>query len=211
MKLIEGLKLEGRPVEIPNCSRDDLPELFVDLGFKVGAEIGVAGGEFSEKLSKKGLEVYAIDPWLSYEDYKHSRGQKAMEEVFLSARERLAPYPNCKIVRKTSVEASFDFVDRSLDFVYLDGNHQLMYIIQDLVIWSRKVKLGGIISGHDYIYTNPKNPAGIVHVIYALDAYTKAYNIDNLYLLGRKKAEGETRDRFRSWMFVNTEVKLRNK
>lgn len=210
MKIIDGLKLKGRPAEIPDCSRDDLPKFFVEMGFKVGAEIGVARGEFSEKFCQAGLTLYAIDPWLSYDDYEDSRGQAALDSLYEHTKQILSPYPHCTIIRKASMEAVEDFEDGSLDFVYIDGNHQLMYVIQDLVLWSRKVKVGGVISGHDYIYTNPRTQAGICHVIYALNAYIQAYKIDNWYLLGRKeRLEGETRDRFRSWMFINKEFKLR--
>lgn len=211
MKLINGLKLKGNPVEIPDCSRNDLPELFKEMGFTTGAEIGVARGDFSEVIASSGLKLYSIDPWLSYDDYIDDRGQDVEDSIYQKTKDRLSKYPNCQIIRKTSAEAARDIPDRSLDFVYIDGNHQLMYVIEDLVIWSKKVKVGGIISGHDYIYTNPRTQAGICHVIYALNAYTQAYKIDDLYLLGRKHAdEGEARDKFRSWMFINKEFKLRN-
>jgi hypothetical protein len=211
MKLIDGLKLKGRPAEIPDCSRDDLPAFFIDLGFKVGAEIGVAKGEFSEKLVKAGLTLYAIDPWTSYKDYDGTNNQQWFDSEYKHAKKVLAPYSNCHLVRKNSLEAAADFTDGSLDFVYIDGNHQLMYVIEDLVVWSKKVKVGGIISGHDYIYTNPRTQAGICHVIYALNAYIQAYKIANFYLLGKKdRIESETRDRFRSWMFINQEFKLKD-
>jgi len=50
MKLIDGLKLTGKTVEIPDCTRDDLPELFKVLDFKVGAEIGIYKGEYTKIL-----------------------------------------------------------------------------------------------------------------------------------------------------------------
>jgi hypothetical protein len=210
MKLIDGLKMRGRPAEIPDCSRDDLPQLFLDLGFKTGAEIGVARGEYSEKIAQAGLNLYAIDPWLSYGDYEDSRGQKALDDELEQAKKRLNIFPNCKIIRKTSLEAALDFPDRSLDFVYIDGNHQFMYVAEDLATWSVKVKIGGIISGHDYIRTNPRTQAGICHVIPVLNAYVQAYNIPDIYLLGRyERKEEEVRDRFRSWMFVNKQLELR--
>ncbi len=31
MKLIDGIKLKGAPAEIPDCSRDDLPQFFVEM------------------------------------------------------------------------------------------------------------------------------------------------------------------------------------
>jgi hypothetical protein len=203
MKIIDGLKLKGRPVEIPDCSRDDLPEFFLQMGFKVGAEIGVAKGEFSEKFAKAGLEIYAVDPYLSYDDYLDTRGQARADFLYEHTKRVLAPFPNAKLIRKTSMEAVKDFEDESLDFVYIDGNHQLKYVIEDLVEWTKKVKKGGVVCGHDYIYTSPRTQAGIVHVIYALNAYTQAYEINNWYLLGRKeRLPEEIRDRFRSWMFI---------
>lgn len=210
MKLIDGLKLKGKPAQIPDCSRDDLPQFFIDMGFKVGAEIGVDRGEFSETIAKSGLKLYSIDPWFSYEDYEHTRGQAELDQLYEKTRRRLAPYPNCTIVRKSSMEAAKDFADRSLDFVYIDGNHQFKYVAEDICEWSKKVKVGGVICGHDYIYTNPRTQAGICHVIYVLNAYTKAYHIGDWYLLGRKdRLEGETRDRFRSWLFINKELEFR--
>jgi len=203
MNLIDGLKLTGRPAEIPDCSRDDLPQFFVEMGFKVGAEIGVNRGEFSEKFCKAGLTLYAIDSWLSYEDYDQSGNQEWFDSLYEHTKQVLAPYPNCTIIRKTSMEAALDFADESLDFVYIDSNHQLKYVIEDIVEWSKKVKPGGAICGHDYIYTNPRTQAGICHVIYALNAYTQAYKINNWYLIGRKeRLTDEIRDRFRSWMWI---------
>lgn len=204
MKLIDGLKLRGRPAQIPNCSRDDLPQFFVEMGFKIGAEIGIDKGEFSQKFCQAGLALYAIDPWKSYRDYQDPRGQARLDFLYEHSKRFLAPFRNCKIIRKTSMEAVADFADGSLDFVYIDGNHQLRYVIDDLSEWSKKVKKGGIVCGHDYIYTDPnKNQPGICHVIYGLNAFTVAYGIRNWYLLGRgERLPTETRDRFRSWMFV---------
>jgi SAM-dependent methyltransferase len=206
MKLIDGLKLKGKPLEIPDCGRDDLPQLFVEMGFKKGVEIGVAQGEFSEKLAQVGLQVYAVDPWRIYDDYTDAQGQKRMDSLHDTTQKRLSPYKNCTIIRKTSVEAAEDFEDDSLDFVYIDGNHHFRYVAEDLCIWYKKVRKGGIICGHDYIYTDPRTMAGICHVIYVLNAFVKAYKVDNWYILGRKeRLDHETRDRFRSWMFVKNE------
>lgn len=202
MKLIDGLKLQGHPVEIPDCSRDDLPAFFVELGFKVGAEIGVDKGEFSQKLAQTGLKLYAIDPWLANKEYRISRRQSKLDAAYQQAKKILAPYPNCLIIKKTSMEAVEDFADESLDFVYIDGNHEFRYIAEDLVEWTKKVRTGGIISGHDYFYTQSSK---YWHVAYVLNAFVSAYNIHNWYLLGSKHPkEGEKRDKWRSWMFVKS-------
>ena len=62
MKIIDGIKLKGRPAEIPDCGRDDLPQFFVEMGYKVGAEIGVQEGIYAEEICKAGLKLYAVDP-----------------------------------------------------------------------------------------------------------------------------------------------------
>jgi hypothetical protein len=210
MKLIDGLNLKGAPAEIPDCSRDDLPAFFIEMGFKVGAEIGVDKGEFTQKFCQAGLKIYAVDPWKYDDDYVDSRTQDRLDFLYEHTKRVLTPFPDSQIIRKTSMEAVGDFEDGSLDFVYIDGNHQLKYVIEDLVEWAKKVKPGGIICGHDYIYTNPRTAAGICHVIPALQAYTKAYQVNNWFLLGSKNPkEGEKRDSWRSWMFINQPFKFR--
>lgn len=205
MELIEGIKQQGRPFEIPDCSRDDLPKFFKQMGFSVGAEVGVYKGEFSEKLCKEGLKLYAIDPWQVYKDYDNPRGQERLDFQYEHTKRVLEPYPNCEIIRKTSMEAVENFKDGSLDFVYIDSNHEFRYIAEDLYEWTPKVKKGGIVSGHDFFFTKSGTGEDNWHVGYVLMAYVRAYSIENWYLLGRKETkEGETRDRWRSWMFIKS-------
>lgn len=202
MKISEGIKLRGKWVEIPDCSRDDLPGFFVEMGFKAGVEIGTYKGIYTEILAKSGLQIYTVDPWLSYPDYPYytsrEQNQKLLDAQYEESRNRLTPYPNCTIIRKTSMDAAENFEDGSLDFVYIDGNHSFKYVAEDICEWSKKIRKGGVISGHDYIYSNPLN----FHVRHVVDAYVQAYAIQKFWVLGRKKADkGETRDQWRSWMF----------
>jgi hypothetical protein len=201
MKLIDGIKLKGKPAEIPDCGRDDLPEFFKEMGYKVGAEIGTHKGRFSEKLCRTGLKIYTIDPWLSYEDYSvEGIPQTRLDSLFNEAKQRLKPYPNCVIVRKTSMEAVKDFEDGSLDFVYIDGHHGFKYVAEDLWEWEKKVKKGGIISGHDYSFNdkNARDPYAI-SVKYVLDAFIECFRIETFYVLaGIERRE----KRSRSWMWV---------
>jgi hypothetical protein len=64
------------------------------------------------------------------------------------AKTRLEPY-NAHIVMGTSMDVVRDF-DVDLDFVYIDANHNFNYVMEDLISWGKKVRRGGIISGHDY-------------------------------------------------------------
>jgi len=196
MKISEGLKNAGQPFEIPDSSRDDLPQFFVDNGYKIGAEIGVYKGEYMEQLCKVGLKVFGIDPWLVYNDYRKHPAELPYNELENLTRERLKPY-NCVIIKKTSMDALEDIPDGSLDFVYIDSNHSLPYITQDIFGWYKKVKNGGVISGHDY-FIDKHNPYWIraCHVKYAVDVCAKIFEIDNSYVVGKGK------DKCPSWMWI---------
>lgn len=203
MKIIDGLQKNSRtlPIEIPNVGRENLPEFFKDMGFKIGAEIGVERGYFSESLCGAGLKVFAVDPWLSYGGRKN---QEQMDSWCTETAERLAPY-DCTIIRKFSLDAAKDFEDDSLDFVYIDGAHDFQNVTNDIVEWSKKVKRGGVISGHDYIMI--ERPHDVIHVKQVVNAYTRVYKINPWYVLGRRdKIEGEIRDKQRSWFWVKTQL-----
>lgn len=209
MKLIDAVKEKGNPFWIPDCSRDELPEFFKELGFKVGVEIGVSWGGNIVGYCQAGLTIYGVDPWQNSEDniYRkiisiEGKHGKTIDDVHQYAIERTAPYPNCTLIKKTSLEALADFPKRSLDFVYIDANHAFGYIAMDLMKWADKVKHGGIIAGHDYYSTQRDRP--LRHVGNIVDAFAKSYDFTNWYVLGRKneeRIEGEKFDRELSFMF----------
>ena len=100
------------------------------------------------------------------------------------------------------MDAVKDFADESLDFVYIDANHEFKYVTEDIFEWSKKVRKGGAIAGHDYFYAKQRKFDNI-HVRYVVDAYTATFRIHPWYVLGRKeKVEGEVRDQFRSFMWI---------
>jgi hypothetical protein len=182
MKIIDSLTLEGSPAEIPNCSRDDLPQFFVDMGYKKGVEIGVYIADFTTTLAAAGLNVYGVDSWLWYPGGGHS-SQRGQDQRYQIALEKAALYPNCTLIRKTSSEALKDFEDGSLDFVYIDGDHSFPYIAHDVYEWSKKIRVGGVMSGHDYFNTRASATVVLCHVGVIVDAYTRLFKINNWYIL----------------------------
>ena len=210
MKLIDATKSEGRPFEIPDCSRDDLPQFFVEMGYKVGAEIGVYKGKYTERFCRAGLKMYGIDPWLVYQDNEKNipGAQEPWDAAYERSQRTLAHYINngsCTLIKKSSMKALNDFADGSLDFVYIDGDHNFKYIAEDIVEWTKKVRKGGTVSGHDYTLRHEAPNPFVLHVKYVVDAFTKAFSISNWYLLGRaEKLPGEKREISRSWMFIKS-------
>ena len=194
--LQEGIKQSGRPFEIPNCSRDDLPQFFVELGYKVGAEIGVYKGAFTEKFCRAGLKMYAIDPWMAFPGQGRTQMiQERQDFLYGHTQRTLTPYKDCTIIRATSMEALKDFKDESLDFVYIDGDHRFRYIAEDIYEWYLKIKKGGIISGDDYFCTGPGANNVLCHVKPIVDAFALTYDIPNFYVIGQK-------DKKPSWIII---------
>jgi len=116
-------------------------------------EIGVLQGINSEQILKNLniKEIYLIDPWTSYLDYKKSepeRTQQSLNEDFKECKKRLSKYnQKIKYIKKFSEDA-INFVPM-VDFIYIDGNHEYNYVKKDLELYWGKVKEGGIMSCHD--------------------------------------------------------------
>ena len=132
-----------------------LTNLFKELDFKIGVEIGVRGAPFSQQMGRSmpGLKWFAIDPYDSYGHYAARGGrcsQKAMDQYYEDAKTALAPY-DCTIIREFSDHVVEQFDDESIDFIHIDGNHEFEYAWEDIELWTPKIRPGGIISCHDYV------------------------------------------------------------
>jgi len=149
-------------------TRADLAKYFAQLGFKVGAEIGVLAGAYAMVLCEAipRLKYYGIDSWYVGGKMKNHAHRGKYEQ----AKKNLAPY-DATLIRKLSMDAVKDFEDSSLDFVYIDGNHQFDYVVADIIEWTKKVKKGGIVSGHDYVTANKCG------VIPAVNGYIQAHKL----------------------------------
>ena len=197
-----GLDINRKPpIEILKINRTIMAQTLCELGFVEGAEIGVAKGEHAEILCQNNpnLHLYAVDAWSGYRgylDYLDGRLQSFHRE----AMDRLKPY-NVTVIRKFSMEAVGDFPDNSLDFVYIDGGHDFKNVAMDICEWIKKVKIGGILYGHDFKRsTNPRLCQEVVDVV---QAYTYAKGINPWFTLGeRGRNDGMYREGTRSWMWV---------
>jgi predicted O-methyltransferase YrrM len=72
-----------------------------------------------------------------------------------SIKELVRDYPFIDIINMESKHASAEIADDSLDFIFIDANHSYNSVLEDITLWTPKVKEGGIISGHDYCDSHP--------------------------------------------------------
>lgn len=155
---IEKVAEEILKAKYSNCYRDKFfPMIIEKLGFKVGVEIGVDKASFSNHvLSKTNIDMYyCIDTWQDDfgSDYRPEFFNKDGDIRFNEAYNTIKEYVDSKravLIKSTGLEASKDFGTETIDFCYIDGDHSLGGIYTDIVAWTPKVKIGGIISGHDY-------------------------------------------------------------
>ncbi len=195
------ISVTNQIMEIPNVTRDDLAALLPELDFKIGVEVGVASGQYSKVISdcNPQMKLYGIDPWASYSDYKDYVKKETFTYLEEEARKRLSRRSNYEFIKEYSVEAMKRFEDNSIDFCYIDANHEDPYITIDIEGWYKKVKSGGIVSGHDF--TKPKHAN--YNVISAVMGFVERNKINPLIIWGLNgKANGLKRDTARSWMIV---------
>ena len=181
------------PIVIPRVGRHTLASFFNYAGFKNGAEIGVEQGAFSKTLCDRieGLHLYCVDPWQHYNGYRDHVNQEKLDKFFLKTQKKLAVY-DTTIIRAYSTEAAKQVPDKSLDFVYIDANHDFYHVAEDLNTWIPKVRSGGIVAGHDYMITKA-NPT--IKVKFVVDAFTQAHDIKPWFVVGEDE-EGKAKSFF---------------
>ncbi len=166
------------------------PKLINNLGFRTGAEVGVSSGYYSKHLCSfcPKFKLYSIDAWQLFSGCTHGETQAGMNSLYQKAVARLASFKNNQIIRDWSMNAVKLFKNESLDFVYIDAAHDYQSVHKDISVWSKRVKKGGIIAGHDYTKPHAKDgcPKSIFDVQHAVNDWVKENKIKPLFLLTNK-------------------------
>ena len=116
----------------------------------VGVEIGVAGGDNSKSMLKNlnMKMLYLVDPYMMYEDGVTTHSSEFIAG-FRIVCETLAILPNVTFIQKKSEDSTKE-IPNGLDFVYIDGNHSYESVKRDIGLYYPKVRVGGLIGGHDF-------------------------------------------------------------
>lgn len=117
-------------------------------------EIGCAFGGFARIVLKqwRGREYVMVDPWITQprEVYKERTDGIPYDSWYNQCVELAKEDVRVHLRRCFSVEAAPLFPDGHFDCVYIDGNHCMEAVTQDLTAWWPKLKSGGLFSGHDF-------------------------------------------------------------
>lgn len=126
-------------------------------GLKRGVEIGVAFGGHAESILRISTidKLYGIDPYLNMKDYNDpmNLSQEEFDQLYRFTLDRLAPFGDrYQHIRKKSKDSVINVPE--LDFVYINSDHSYKGVWEDLCEWYPKIRIGGVIGGHDYNHPN---------------------------------------------------------
>ncbi len=176
--------MKGRWFTLPNnwfvlVNPDEFqkkPIQYLEIGAHCGVNAICVAATYASHPDSK---LYVIDPWQTYEEYPEYKDKQ--NEIYDAFQYNLSVFPDCKDkitpIKGFSHEAIHRFSDNFFDMIYVDGNHQPEYVLEDGVLSFRKLKPGGIMIFDDYNY------GGLDCTKRGVDAFLTAYR-DRIQYLG---------------------------
>lgn len=172
----EGKHLFPTLLGLPNIhvgGRGAFGDLWTALGYRgEGVEVGVAGGDLSRAIRETWScgRLHLVDRWAHVPGYldRMNADDTAQERLYVQVRKRFASDPAVTIHRASSLAAAARFADASLDWVYLDADHSYESVSADLRAWWPKVRVGGMLAGHDFVPDGdrPEGRFGVTRAVF---------------------------------------------
>ena len=145
-----------------HCYYWQLSNYINSKGYKTGIEIGTAyGGCANHLLTECKLEkLICVDPYKYYPDMPGLFDQDDYDRLKIQTKERLGKFNDAsknearcfKLFQHTSEEAFgiFNALIERYDFVFLDGLHTYEMVKWEIEHYSKLIRSGGALIGHDY-------------------------------------------------------------
>lgn len=126
---------------------------YLEIGTFYGANLLSVAESFGAHPESK---MYCIDPWEDYAEYPEYKNQQTtIYDTFLSNIEKSGAKEKFVVKRGYSNLELLKLEDDFFDIIYVDGNHEPEYVLEDAVLSFRKLKKGGIIIFDDYGWGGP--------------------------------------------------------
>jgi predicted O-methyltransferase YrrM len=101
-------------------------------------------------IASTGSRLWAVDTFLGDPGVAHTVGDFDPEAVVAAFEANTADYETLTLLRAESARAAAAFEDGSLEWVFIDADHTYAAVVEDIRVWSPKLRPGGLISGHDF-------------------------------------------------------------
>lgn len=131
-----------------------------------GIEIGTARGEGAYLILESCpnvAQLVTVDPYKEYFDWNGLIAQETLDKYKEIAKQNLPQRWGARVAMKETIPVD------TYDFAFVDGDHAMNKVLEDLEKISPMVKTGGLIAVHD---TN------LPDVVAAMKAFRKAHKIN---------------------------------
>lgn len=119
---------------------------------EIGAWLGKSTSYLAVEIinSNKNIKFDVIDKWIADPEGTWSPYvlKEDPYEIFLKNLNPVINYINP--IKGDSRELHENYDDNSIDFIFIDGDHEYDGVMSDIKNWFPKLKKNGIIAGHDY-------------------------------------------------------------
>lgn len=178
-------------------SDNDLTFLMNVSSGKDVCEIGVWKGRTAIHLLKTCKSLVAIDPWEGLEGYPNPDFNNSGNVLAGFATNLATHYTHrgkwLEIYKKPSALVARELhPERTFDVVFIDGNHFYDYVVEDIGLWTPRIRVGGWLCGHDYQPVWEPTMRAVNDVIQRLDHRPVASTEDGVW--GVKITDPEMRN-----------------
>ena len=131
----------------------DRPINYLEIGVFYGANLLSVANTYGLHPDSK---LYGVDPWEDYYEYpEYKEEQSKIYDSFITNLQNSGVQDKVVLHRGYSNLEIPKFQDEFFDIIYIDGNHEPEYVLEDAVLSFRKLKKEGIMIFDDYGWGGP--------------------------------------------------------
>lgn len=167
---------------IPLGDFENRPIKYMEIGVLYGANLLSVLQSYAKHPQS---QCIAIDPWVNYDDYEEYKDKDKDDELYKTFVKNIGRFQSShkvKILRGMSNDMIPRTDDESFDIIYIDGNHNPEFVLEDAVLCFRKLKVGGYLIFDDFGWGGPNMTQQ------AIEAFVNCY-IKRLTVVGMKQTQ----------------------
>ncbi len=159
---------------------ENIPINYLEIGAHYGANLLAVAKTYGKHPDSK---LFCIDPWDDYKEYsEYNNKQTSIFEHFVKNIYYSGYKDKIFITKGYSHKEIHKFNEEFFDIIYIDGNHNPEYVLEDGVLSFRHLKIGGIMIFDDYGW------GGENCTKKGIDAFISGFN-SRIELLGIKDSQ----------------------
>ena len=126
---------------------------------EVGSFMGKSTSYMCVEIINSGKNIYfdCVDTWEGSIEHQEMDivKEKKLYDIFMKNMNEFLHVVNP--IKMTSIDAANYYLDKSLDFVFIDASHEEQDVKDDIDAWLPKIKDGGVLAGDDWGFPGVDN------------------------------------------------------